>query len=64
MLNIVFNGLPSLICIQYTKPPILLEMERQVLLMLKEVVTERDLDKDCDELMKKLMNAAEGVKDE
>lgn len=36
-------------------------MERQVLLMLKEVVTERDLDKDCDELMKKLMDAAEGA---
>lgn len=33
-------------------------MERQLLLMLQEVQTERDLDMDGDELMQKLMSAA------
>lgn len=40
---------------QYKKPPILLEMEKAVLVLLQDVETTSDLDVDCNDLLKELM---------
>lgn len=41
--------------LKYKKPTLLLEMERDVLLLLKDVETETDLEVDCNELLNQLM---------
>lgn len=40
---------------QYKKPQIVLEMERAVLVLLQDVQTTSDLDVDCNDLLKELM---------
>lgn len=43
---------------QYKQPQILLDMERAVRAVLKDIETERDLDAECDSLMKLMGKAA------
>lgn len=44
--------------LQYKQPQILLDMERAVRAVLKDIETERDLDAECDSLMKLMGKAA------
>ncbi|XP_059615200.1 protein DPCD [Phlebotomus argentipes] len=53
--NISFKHQHNTLIIQYQKPKILLDMEKAVLLELKDVETTTDLDVDCDELLQQLM---------
>ncbi|GAB0095625.1 Protein DPCD [Sergentomyia squamirostris] len=53
--NISFKHQHNTLIISYQKPKILLDMEKSVLLELKDVETTTDLDVDCDELLQQLM---------
>ncbi|XP_055679344.1 protein DPCD [Lutzomyia longipalpis] len=53
--NISFKHQHNTLIISYQKPKILLEMEKAVLLELKDVETTTDVNVDCDELLQELM---------
>uniref|UniRef100_A0A1L8DDF3 Protein DPCD n=1 Tax=Nyssomyia neivai TaxID=330878 RepID=A0A1L8DDF3_9DIPT len=53
--NVSIKHQYNTLIISYQKPKILLDMEKAVLLELKDVETTTDLDVDCDELLQQLM---------